>query len=126
MSDSTRKPTIIVSIRHTEATARRIMYTIDDIRQKAIEGAHNYNHTAKTGRRLSSVSLFGSYANGNAREDSDVDLLVAFETNPVSLFDMAKVLSEMENAFGSPVDIVKEPLAAGSFLAIDKKVPLYG
>lgn len=115
-----------MSIRHTEATARRIMYTIDDIRQKAIEGAHNYNHTAKTGRRLSSVSLFGSYANGNAREDSDVDLLVAFETNPVSLFDMAKVLSEMENAFGSPVDIVKEPLAAGSFLAIDKKVPLYG
>lgn len=105
---------------------RRIMYTIDDIRQKATEGAHSYNHTARTGRRLSSVSLFGSYANDNAREDSDVNLLVAFETNPVSLFDMANVLSEMENAFGSPVDIVKEPLAAGSFLAIDKKVPLWG
>lgn len=71
------------------------------------------------------MSLFGSHANGNAREDSDIDLLVAFETNPVSLFDMARVLTEMESAFGCPVDIVKEPLTAGSFLVIDAKVPLY-
>lgn len=53
------------------------------------------------------VYLFGSYARGSATADSDVDLCL--ETGPsFSLFSAGGLASELESAFGVPVDVVTE------------------
>ena len=43
------------------------------------------------------ISLFGSYADGNANEDSDIDLLVEFLSSNVSLFTLYNIKYEIEN-----------------------------
>lgn len=52
------------------------------------------------------IGLFGSYSQGNHREDSDIDLLVEFE-KPVGwkFFSLEEYL---ENVFGKKVDLVTE------------------
>jgi hypothetical protein len=52
-----------------------------------------------------SLALFGSTARGEARMDSDVDLLVDFE-RPVGLFAFLEVKSYLERLLGRPVDLV--------------------
>jgi predicted nucleotidyltransferase len=52
-----------------------------------------------------SLDLFGSFARGEARPDSDVDLLVAFD-RPVGLFHFFRVQHRLEAIVGGPVDLV--------------------
>ena len=52
-----------------------------------------------------SLALFGSTARGEARVDSDVDLLVDF-ARPVGLFAFLEVKSYLEHLLGRPVDLV--------------------
>ena len=54
---------------------------------------------------IASVSLFGSYAKGSANANSDVDLFVDVD-NGFSLFDLADLQIELENALGKKVDLV--------------------
>ena len=51
------------------------------------------------------VRLFGSVARGDARPDSDIDLLVDFD-NDSSLFDVIRVRRDLESLLGRPVDVV--------------------
>ena len=53
---------------------------------KSIEAIRNAVTQAAMDYPIKRVDLFGSYANGHAREDSDVDFLVEFSESPVSLF----------------------------------------
>ncbi|MBI4118768.1 MAG: nucleotidyltransferase family protein [Parcubacteria group bacterium] len=53
------------------------------------------------------AALFGSYARGEAKSDSDVDLLVRFG-KPKSLFDIAGLQIEIEDTISKEVDIVTE------------------
>jgi predicted nucleotidyltransferase len=53
------------------------------------------------------VRVFGSVARGDARPDSDVDLLVNLESGR-SLLDLARLLRELESQLGCKVDIVTE------------------
>ena len=53
------------------------------------------------------AAVFGSYAKGQADNDSDVDLLVRF-SEPKSLLDMAGVEMEIEDSLGKEVDLVTE------------------
>jgi uncharacterized protein len=50
------------------------------------------------------VILFGSYAYGQATEDSDVDLLVVMDTDESPLHVAAKIAAAIEHPF--PLDIV--------------------
>jgi predicted nucleotidyltransferase len=50
------------------------------------------------------VILFGSYAYGQATEDSDVDLLVVMDTEEPPLHAAAKIAATIEHPF--PLDIV--------------------
>jgi len=75
---------------------------------------------------LTKVSYFGSYANGNAREDSDLDLLVEFATPSVSLLDLIGVKLGFEDLLKKPVDVLHAPLPKTSHLVIDKEVQVYG
>ncbi len=75
---------------------------------------------------IKKAELFGSYANGTSRPDSDVDLLLEFNTSHVSLLTLNQVKYRLEELLGVSVDVVHGPLAEGSFLEIDRRVPLYG
>src|SRR5438045_3003699 len=53
------------------------------------------------------LGLFGSYARGDFRPDSDVDLLVRF-TKPIGFFKLVRVEEEISNRLGKPVDLLTE------------------
>ena len=53
--------------------------------------------------------LFGSYARGEEREDSDVDILVEFDRSlPIGLFAYVRMHRELEEKLGRKVDLVEE------------------
>ena len=55
------------------------------------------------------VWLFGSFARGEEREDSDVDILVKFDrTLPIGLFAYVRMNRELEERLGRKVDLVEE------------------
>ena len=54
---------------------------------------------------ISELGIFGSYARGEQRSDSDLDVLVAFD-EPVTLFDLVRVENELTNELGVEVDLV--------------------
>ena len=56
---------------------------------------------------IRSLELFGSYAHGQQKTKSDLDLLVEFDdTVPLSLFDIAGIEYELSGLVGIPVDLV--------------------
>jgi len=53
------------------------------------------------------LSVFGSYANGNYTEDSDLDILVDFKSlEGKSLIDYSKISYSLSDLFGKKVDLV--------------------
>ena len=53
--------------------------------------------------------LFGSYARGEQREDSDVDILVEFDhSSPIGLLTYARIWRELQDCIGQKVDLVEE------------------
>jgi uncharacterized protein len=60
---------------------------------------------------VKSVYLFGSYARGEAKEDSDIDILFSLKENTrISYFGLAKYLIDLEEKFSNKVDLVEENL----------------
>ncbi len=53
------------------------------------------------------VRLFGSIARGEARPDSDIDVLVEFETGR-TLLDRIGMIQDLEDLLGRKVDVVTE------------------
>ena len=53
------------------------------------------------------VRLIGSFARGEARPDSDIDLLVTWAKG-TSLFDQAALMDELENLLCRKVDIASD------------------
>lgn len=72
------------------------------------------------------VELFGSYANGTADADSDVDFLVEFSENPTSLLHICGLRETLSELLDLDVDIVKLPRKQNDGLQIDRTVPMYG
>ncbi len=52
--------------------------------------------------------LFGSFARGEETPVSDVDLLVQYDKEGVSLLKHAAMMCELEDILGRPVDIVED------------------
>jgi predicted nucleotidyltransferase len=75
------------------------IYTIEEIREKVKPIAEKYG--------IDKVWLFGSYARGEATEDSDVDFVLTY-TKLIGKFALGGVFADMEDTFGMPVDIVSE------------------
>jgi len=55
----------------------------------------------------SKISIFGSYARGEERKDSDIDILVSFNS-PKSLFQLVRIENELREALDRPVDLITE------------------
>ncbi len=53
------------------------------------------------------VALFGSFARGEEKSTSDIDILVNFRS-PISLFDHAGIEIELEKKTGKKIDLVTE------------------
>ena len=51
--------------------------------------------------------MFGSYARGEQREDSDIDILVGFDPT-VGLFKYAAIYTDLKELLGCEVDLVQE------------------
>jgi predicted nucleotidyltransferase len=56
-------------------------------------------------RRASRIAVFGSVARGDARPDSNLDLLVDFEAG-ASLIDHVGLFQDLEELLGVRVDVV--------------------
>ena len=72
------------------------------------------------------AELFGSYADGRARADSDVDLLVEFDTPRVSQLTLNQIKYRLEELLEVDVDLVHLPLPQSSIIEIGRRIPVYG
>ena len=87
-----------------------------------VDAIRNIVDNLKKEYSLRKVSIFGSYADGRATEESDLDLLVEFDTPSVSLIMLNALKYDLEDALGLPVDVIHAPLPAGSMIEIGKEV----
>lgn len=93
------------------------MLSIEQIKQAAEKIASHYP--------IRKVFLFGSYASGRAGDASDVDVLVEFSANPISLFELAGFNQELREELNTAVDTVKLPLKQDSIIDMDQVICLY-
>ncbi|HEU4696746.1 MAG TPA: nucleotidyltransferase domain-containing protein [Sphingomicrobium sp.] len=57
------------------------------------------------------LSLFGSVARGEARPDSDIDLLVKLDRNRgIDLFELGGLNIRLQDLLGAAVDLITEPV----------------
>jgi predicted nucleotidyltransferase len=73
------------------------------------------------------ASLFGSFADGTAHENSDVDLLIELSQS-IGLLEFIHIKHELEDALGRKVDLLEfkavKPLLKKYI--IDNALPVYG
>ena len=85
------------------------IYTIDEIREKAVPIAKKYG--------VKRLSLFGSYARGEADPQSDVDFLYDADDSKVkTLFDYMDIVNDLESEFGCHIDLVSVGISDKKFL----------
>ncbi len=83
-------------------------YTIGQIKDKIIPIAKAYG--------ISQMSLFGSYARGEAKDDSDVDLYIE-RGRLKSLLQYFAFIDELESALNCHVDVVTTGIEDKQFLS---------
>ena len=93
------------------------MLTIESIKQKIIPLAEKY--------QVVKIDLFGSYANGNMTEKSDIDFLVKFQENVPSIFSVMGFQEELRKQLDISVDVVTLPLTRPEYLKIERTVNVY-
>ncbi len=72
------------------------------------------------------IQLFGSYAEGNSTPESDVDILIEFDSDAViTLLTLCKIKNRMEELLNVSVDVVTLPVPEDSLIEINKVVSLY-
>jgi len=58
---------------------------------------------------ISELGIFGSYARGEQRSGSDLDVLITFK-QPVTLFDLVRLENKLTEELGVEVDLVTKDL----------------
>lgn len=76
-----------------------MIYTLDEIARRVRPIAEKY--------KLKAVYVFGSYARGEAAENSDIDFLVDINGTEIkTLLQLAAVYCDLEEAFEKKIDMV--------------------
>lgn len=75
-----------------------MVYTLEEIAQRVRPVAEKF--------RLRAVYVFGSYARGEATEDSDVDLLVDATNSGLVGWEYGDLYNDLEEAIGKEIDMV--------------------
>lgn len=83
-------------------------YTIDEIKQKTMPIAKSYG--------VSKMSLFGSYARGEANDESDVDLYIE-KGRLRSLLQYFSFVQDLESTLKCHVDVVTTNIRDKDFLS---------
>ncbi len=83
-------------------------YTINEIKDKTNPIAKAYG--------IGRMSLFGSYARGEAKDDSDIDLYIE-RGRLKSLIQYFAFIDELENALNCQVDVVTTGIEDKIFLS---------
>ncbi|MCL1995424.1 MAG: nucleotidyltransferase domain-containing protein [Defluviitaleaceae bacterium] len=71
---------------------------------------------------LTKVLYFGSYANGEASDNSDLDLLVEFEKPTVSILTVIGLKQFLERELKKSVDVIHLPIPNEAIIEIGKTV----
>ena len=74
-----------------------MILTLDEIREKIRPICEQY--------KIEKVWLFGSYARGEAREDSDVDLHVK-AAEKMRFLELGGLYADLEEALGKEIDLI--------------------
>ena len=91
-----------------------MIYTIEEIKEKAVPIVKEYG--------VNSLSLFGSYAKGDATEDSDIDFY--FDDDDLKgLLQYTALVRRLEEVFDCHVDLVSTGIDNEKFL---NKIRKYG
>ena len=93
------------------------MLTYDQIENAAFDIAKHFP--------VKKISYFGSYANGTATENSDLDMLVEFNEPIVSLLLIIDMKYRFEETLGVVTDIIHAPIPENSIIRPDKVVCVY-
>lgn len=94
------------------------MVTLDDIKHAVKDITQNYP--------VKKISIFGSYADGTATEESDIDMLVEFNTPNVSLLMLSNIKFEMMDKLHKEIDVIHGPLESDAMIQINRMVSIYG
>lgn len=76
----------------------------------------------KADHSLRTVGIIGSYAEGTATEESELDLLVEFVQPTISLIKLNALKYDLEDALGLSVNVIHAPLPAKSMIQIGKVI----
>jgi len=71
---------------------------------------------------LTKAEYFGSYADGQATEESDLDLLVEFGETAVSILTIIRLKRYLEEELAKSVDVIHAPLPPSTIIEIGKTV----
>ena len=76
-----------------------MIYTMDEIKKRVFPVIQKYN--------IPAMYLFGSYARGEATEESDLDFLVdTTGTNLTSLLSLGALYCDLEEVFQKNIDLI--------------------
>ena len=75
------------------------IYTIEEIKEKTLPIFTKYN--------ISEITIFGSYARGEANENSDIDFLVVYPKG-FTLFNSISLEEELKEVLNKEIDIVSK------------------
>jgi predicted nucleotidyltransferase len=88
---------------------KRHIYTVSEISHIVAPIAKNYG--------IKKLSLFGSYARGDATESSDMDFLICDKGSLRGLFSLAGFHLALEESFGLRVDVLTTGSLEKDFLS---------
>ena len=84
-----------------------MIYTIDEIKDIAIPIVSEYG--------IARLGIFGSYARGEANEDSDLDFIMDTD-GLIGMIQFISIIHKLEDEFGCHVDIVTTGCSNREFL----------
>jgi len=96
------------------------MFTIEEISQKVSPIAGSYG--------ISRLSVFGSYARGEATPQSDIDFRIVDDGDLRGLIKLAGFCRELSESLNTPVDVLTNDALSADFLdrIKDEEVIVYG